>query len=87
MLVLITYCLGKKGCEQYMAMPSHLWVRGFWERLNDEIYYQQRKKYELAEQCGFDKRVLYGNCNISLPNLAKLCKELDVSADYLLFGK
>lgn len=68
-------------------MPSHLWVRGFWERLNGEIHNQNRKKYELAEQCGFDRRVLCGEYNISLPNLAKLCKELDISADYLLFGK
>lgn len=70
-----------------MAMPSHLWVNGLWERINDEISNQHRKKYELAEQCGFDRKVLLGYNNISLPNLAKLCKELNVSADYLLFGK
>jgi len=70
-----------------MAMPSHLWIRGFWERLDNEIYNQHRKKYELAKICGFERRILNGEHNISLPNLAKLCKELNVSADYLLFGK
>ena len=70
-----------------MAMPSHLWINGLWERINDEIYDQHKKKYELAEKWGFERKVLNGDNNISLPNLAKIYKELNVSADYLLFGK
>ena len=41
----------------------------------------------IEEKCGFERRLLNGEHNISLPNLVKLCKELNVSADYLLFGK
>lgn len=71
-----------------MAMPSHLWVNGLWERINDEIRKQNRTKKEVAENCGFRRETLITeDCNLSLPNLAKLCKELNVSADYLLFGK
>ena len=70
-----------------MAIPSHLRINGLWERINDEIWKQNRRKTEIAEKCGFERKVLNGDCNISLPNLAKLCKELTVSADYLLFGK
>lgn len=70
-----------------MAMPSHLWVNGLWERINDEIWKQNKTKTRIAERCGFERKVLNGDSNISLPNLAKLCEELNVSADYLLFGR
>jgi len=70
-----------------MSMPSCIWVNGLWERINDEIRRQNRTKKDIAERCGFDRKALFGYGNISLPNLAKLCKELDVSADYILFGK
>ncbi len=70
-----------------MAMPSHLWINGLWERINDEIWKQNKTKTGIADRCGFERKTLNGDCNISLPNLAKLCKELNVSADYLLFGK
>lgn len=69
-----------------MSMPSFIWINGLWERINDEIRKQNRTKKDVAEQCGFNRKTLYGYCNISLPNLAKLCKELNVSADYILFG-
>lgn len=68
-------------------MPSHLWINGLWERINDEIYRQNKTKKDVAERCGFERRALCGYNNLSLPILAKLCKELGVSADYLLFGK
>ncbi len=70
-----------------MAMPSHLWIGGLWERINDEIWKQNKTKKGIAERCGFERKLLNGYYNISLPNLARLCKELNVSADYLLFGK
>ena len=46
-----------------------------------------RLKKDIAERCGFERKVLFGYNNPSLPILAILCKELNVSADYLLFGK
>ncbi len=70
-----------------MSMPSYIWINGLWERINDEIQKQDKSKLGIAERCGFDRKVLFGYDNISLPNLAKLCKELNVSADYLLFGQ
>ena len=70
-----------------MPMPSHLWINGLWERINDEIYIQGKTKKDIAERCGFERKVLSGDNNLSIPILALLCKELNVSADYLLFGE
>lgn len=70
-----------------MARQSHLWMNGLWERINDEIYRQNKSKKDIAERCGFDRRELTGYYNPSIPYFAILCKELNVSADYLLFGK
>ena len=70
-----------------MSYPSYIWINGLWERINNEIQKQNRSKLDVATRCGFDRKVLYGYSNISLPNLKKLCIELNVSADYLLFGK
>lgn len=70
-----------------MAMPSHLWINGLWDRINNEIYRQNKTKKGIAERCGFERRNMYGYNNLALPNFALLCKELNVSADYLLFGK
>ena len=70
-----------------MPMPSHLWINGLWERINDEIYIQGKTKKDIAERCGFERKTLSGYNNLSIPILALLCKELNVSADYLLFGE
>ena len=74
-----------------MAKPSNLFVSGLWERINQEIYDQNKTKKDIAARCGFERRVLNGyddkTVNLSLPYLMLLCKELNVSADYLLFGK
>lgn len=73
-----------------MARPSYIFVEGFWERLEDEIYKQNRTKKDIAKQCGFDRKILCRNSshdNIWLPYFARLCAALNVSADYLLFGK
>lgn len=69
------------------GMPEHLWVNGLWDRINDEIYRQEKTKKDIAERCGFERKSLNGYNNPSLPIFALLCKELNVSADYLLFGK
>ncbi len=69
-----------------MARPNFV-VFGFWERVNDEIYKQNRTKKDVAKQCGFDRRILNSYGNLSLPYLVRLCGVLHVSADYLLFGK
>lgn len=58
----------------------------FWERVDAEIYMQGRSKVEVAKTCGFDRKNLIERRNISASYLATLCKALNVSADYLLFG-
>lgn len=73
-----------------MGRPSYIFVEGFWERLEDEIYKQNRTKKDIAKQCGFDRKTLMRHSahdNICLPYFARLCSVLHVSADYLLFGK
>ena len=70
-----------------MAMPSNLWIKGLWDRINDEIYRQNKIKKDIAEKCGFNRQDMFGYCNLTLPHFALLCKELNVSADYLLFDK
>lgn len=63
-----------------------LQLHDFWERVDAEIYAQGRNKKEVAEKCGFDRKNLIDRRNISTFFLALLCKELNVSADWLLFG-
>ena len=74
-----------------MAKPSNLFVSGLWERINQEIYDQNRTKKDVAVSCGFNRELICGYddkvVNLSLPYFMLLCKELNVSADYLLFGK
>lgn len=70
-----------------MAKPEHLWINGLWDRINDEIYRQEKTKEDIAERCGVYRKTLYGYNTPSIPVFALLCKELNVSADYLLFGK
>lgn len=73
-----------------MARQSYLFVEGFWKRLDNGIYKQNRApKKDVAKQCGFDRKVLIrtDHNNIYLPYFARLCNVLHVSADYLLVGK
>ena len=58
----------------------------FWLRLDDVIYSQGRQKKEIAQKCGFDRKLLSNYNNLSVAYLILLCKELNISADYLLFG-
>ena len=69
-----------------MAKPGNV-VFGFWERFENEIYKQKKSKAEIARKCHFDRKILSNYGNISVPYFARICKELNVSADYLLFGK
>lgn len=61
-------------------------LHDFWERVDAEIYSQGRNKKEVAAKCGFDRKNLIERRNLSTSFLAKLCIELNISADYLLFG-
>ena len=63
---------------------------GFWDRLDEEIQKHGMSKTQLAERCGFNRRILSkpkSNSYIILPYFARLCSILNVSADYLMFGE
>lgn len=63
-------------------------IKEFWERIDSEIKRQNIKKKRLAERCRFDRKVLFNHkYYMSTPYFARLCAELHVSADYLLFGE
>lgn len=70
-----------------MAQQSFLLIDGLWERIDEEIHVQNKSKAQVAKNCRFDRKTLYGHTNLSLPYFARLCAELNVSADYLLFGR
>ena len=63
-----------------------LQLHDFWERVDETIYSQGRSKREVATKCGFDRKNLIDRRNLSTLYLMILCEELNVSADYLLFG-
>lgn len=64
---------------------------GFWDRVDEEIHKQNKSKKLVAEKCRFERRTLnrpkQNNRYIRIVYFARLCAELNVSADYLLFGK
>lgn len=39
-----------------MAIPSYIFIYGFWDRVDNEIYKQNRTKKDIADQCGFDRK-------------------------------
>ena len=67
-------------------MKLELELHDFWERVDKTIYSKGRNKVEVAAKCGFDRKILSERRNLSMFFLFLLCKELDVSADWLLFG-
>lgn len=70
-----------------MSYLNELEIDDLQGRIANEIYKQNKSKAEVAEACGFSKKRLYGQNKISLVYFARLCVALNVSADYLLFGK
>lgn len=57
-----------------------------WTRINSVFSEKKVEKRKVAEKCGFDRKILSGYTNISLTYFARLCEELNVSADFFLFG-
>ncbi len=66
-------------------------LSGFWDRVNNEINKQHKSKKLIAEKCKFNRRILntpkQNDRYIRIVYFARLCTELNVSADYLLFGE
>ena len=57
--------------------------------MDEEIHKQNRSKLQVAKRCRFDRKTLYrpkNNRYMCVVYFARLCTELNVSADYLLFG-
>lgn len=57
-----------------------------WMRINSVISEQKVSKCRLARKCGFDRKILFSYRNMTLTYFARLCEELNVSADFFLFG-
>lgn len=57
-----------------------------WMRIDSVFSEQKVAKYKIAEKCGFDRKILIARSNITLTYFARLCEELNVSADFFLFG-
>ena len=62
-------------------------IEEFWNRIDIEIKRQNISKMQLAKRCRFDRKTLYNYQNyMSTPYFSRLCAELHVSADNILFG-
>lgn len=57
-----------------------------WTRIDSVFSEQKVAKYKVAEKCGFERKTLLNRSNINLTYFARLCEELNVSADFFLFG-
>ena len=66
-------------------------LMGFPERLYDEWLASGMTQRQLGKYAGCNRKAISGYVNgVSTPDattLGKMCKALNVSADYLLFGK
>lgn len=62
------------------------YLASVWVRINSVIDEQGTNKKEIAEKCGFNRKSLYGYGNLTLTYFARLCEELNISADFFLFG-
>ena len=72
-----------------MTIDSSLLMKDVWDRIEEEIRKKNRSKTSIAEQCGFERKILSTKANgrgMYLPYFVRLCSALNVSADYLLFG-
>lgn len=57
-----------------------------WTRIDSVFSEQKVAKYKVAEKCGFERKTLISRANINLTYFARICEELNVSADFFLFG-
>lgn len=68
------------------AMVDAEYLSDVWTRINSVFSEQKVAKYKVAKKCGFDRKTLIARRNISITYFARLCEELNVSADFFLFG-
>lgn len=62
------------------------YLSDIWSRIDSMIYEQKKTKYGIARKCRFDRKTLICHSNLSLIYFARICEELNVSADFFLFG-
>lgn len=74
-----------------MCKTKNYPLAGFVDRLNDTLYATELSKAQLAKKIKVSRTTAFNYFDgISEPPasvLGKMCKILNVSADYLLFGK
>lgn len=74
-----------------MAREKRYPPMGFPDRLNTAIHDKNYSRKYVAMRVGLERKSIYtyvwGDSMPDVLTLARLCKLLDVSADYLLFGE
>lgn len=74
-----------------MAKVKRYPPTGFPERLNQAIYDRGLTKAGVAREIGVDRKSIilytYGESTPDVTVLRRLCTVLNVSADYLIFGR
>ncbi len=74
-----------------MARRHYNQTIGFADRLNQTLYDRNMSATKLGGAVGVERKTVYmWTGGYSMPNaliLARMCKTLNVSADYLLFGE
>ena len=70
---------------------KHYQPEGFSNRLHEVFIKSNLEVTEISKRTGMSRSSVYGylyyRITPNIVNMAKLCKVLGVSADYLLFGK
>lgn len=72
--------------KQNIGYSNSFALHDMWCRINEERIKQNLTKNELAIKCRFTHSILSGDRSILLPYFARICAELHISADYILFG-
>ena len=65
------------------AVVDAEYLSDVWTRINSVFSEQKVSKKEIAKQCGFDRKTLIAQRNISITYFARLCEEKTNAATYI----
>lgn len=78
--------VGKDLGKMSKSAVDSEYLSDVWTRINGTIVEQGINKKDIAKKCGFDRKILSSYSNLNLIYFARICEELNVSADFFLFG-
>ena len=78
--------VGKDLGKMSKSAVDSEYLSDVWTRINGTIVEQGINKKDIAKRCGFDRKILSSYSNLNLIYFARICEELNVSADFFLFG-